>query len=34
MKFTQEKLEKAFIELLGNENFPQLSVVSTAKHRL
>jgi type I restriction enzyme, R subunit len=22
MKFTEEKLEKAFIELLGNENFP------------
>ena len=22
MKFTEEKLEQAFIELLGNENFP------------
>jgi len=22
MKFTEEKLEKAFIELLGNENYP------------
>ena len=22
MKFTEEKLEKAFTELLGNENFP------------
>lgn len=22
MKFTEQKLEKAFTELLGNENFP------------
>jgi type I restriction enzyme R subunit len=22
MKFTEEKLEKAFVELLGNENYP------------
>jgi len=25
MKFTEEKLEKAFIELLGNEGFPYYS---------
>jgi len=24
MKFTEEKLEKAFIELLENENFPRI----------
>ncbi len=25
MKFTEEKLEQSFIELLGNEGFPHLS---------
>jgi type I restriction enzyme R subunit len=33
MKFTEEKLEKAFIELLGNENFPHhlgISIVRAA----
>lgn len=29
MKFTEEKLEKAFTELLGQEGFPPLTIVST-----
>ena len=31
MKFTEEKLEKAFIELLGNENFPHHLGISIAR---
>lgn len=31
MKFTEEKLEKAFIELLGNENFPHHLGASIAR---
>jgi type I restriction enzyme R subunit len=28
MKFTEEKLEKAFTELLGQEGFPHHSVIT------
>jgi len=31
MKFTEDKLEKAFIELLGNENFPHHLGISIAR---
>ncbi len=31
MKFTEEKLEKAFIELLGNENYPHYLGLSIAR---
>jgi type I restriction enzyme R subunit len=31
MKFTEEKLERAFVELLGNENFPHFHGDSIAK---
>ena len=31
MKFTEEKLEAAFIELLGNENFPHHLGITIAR---
>lgn len=31
MKFTEEKLEKAFIELLGQEGFPHHSGISISR---
>lgn len=31
MKFTEEKLERAFVELLGNENYPHFHGISIAR---
>ena len=31
MKFTEAKLEKAFTELLGNENFPHQSGITISR---
>lgn len=32
MKFTEEKLEMAFAELLGNENFPHHLGITVKRH--
>ena len=31
MKFSEEKLERAFVELLGNENYPHFHGTSIAR---